>query len=142
SKIYFASTRDQDLEICSMNPDGTGQTNLTKQLGFDGYPVVSANGAKLAFLSDREGTKSVHVMDTATLAVTHVNADLSMSTAISPDGSKIYTVGSDSFGLRIGVAPASGGSTNYFLNSLGTVNTVVVSPDGTEIAYDENLGGV
>lgn len=142
SKIYFGSTRDAgDYEIYSMNPDGTGQTRLTNHAGVDAYPSVSASGAKLAFLSDRDGTQSAHVMDTSSLNVTQVNADTAYWIAISPDGSKVYTVSSDDGGYKLGVSPAAGGPTNYFKTGLGSVSFLAVSPDGAEIAYDEVVGG-
>lgn len=142
SKIYFGSTRDTgNYEIYSMNPDGTGQTRLTNNAATDAYPSVSANGAKLAFLSDRDGTFSAHILDTATLGVTQVNADSAFWIAISPDGSKVYTLSSDGGGYKIGVSPSAGGPTNYFKTGLGSSSFLAISPDGTEIAYDEVVGG-
>src|SRR5207245_8950800 len=35
-KIVFTSARDGDLEIYSMNPDGSGARRLTSELGYDG----------------------------------------------------------------------------------------------------------
>src|SRR5712692_2891911 len=43
-KIVFTSARDGDLEIYSMNPDGSGARRLTWELGYDGGPFYSPNG--------------------------------------------------------------------------------------------------
>jgi len=38
TKILFASNRDGNFEIYSMNPDGTGPTRLTTNGAFDSSP--------------------------------------------------------------------------------------------------------
>jgi Tol biopolymer transport system component len=43
-KIVFTSSRDGDLEIYTMNPDGGGVRRLTRQLGYDGGPFFSPDG--------------------------------------------------------------------------------------------------
>lgn len=43
-KIVFTSSRDNDLEIYSMNADGSGVTRLTHALGYDGGPFFSPDG--------------------------------------------------------------------------------------------------
>ncbi len=54
-KILFQSNRDGNEEIYSMNPDGSDQTNLTKNPANDLDPAVSPDGAKIAFASTRDG---------------------------------------------------------------------------------------
>jgi dipeptidyl aminopeptidase/acylaminoacyl peptidase len=54
-KIAFHSDRDGNLEVYSMNADGTGQTNLTNNPTADAYPAFSPDGSKIAFVSFREG---------------------------------------------------------------------------------------
>jgi Tol biopolymer transport system component len=54
-RIAFASDRTGDLEIYSMNPDGTGQAQLTNSPGDDSFPSWSKNGAYIAFQSMRTG---------------------------------------------------------------------------------------
>ena len=43
-RIAFESSRDGNLEIYSMNPDGSGQTNLTNDPAEDTDPVWSPDG--------------------------------------------------------------------------------------------------
>jgi TolB protein len=46
-----------------MNPDGTGQVNLTNSAGNDDQPAWSPDGTKLAFRSDRDGNSEIYVMN-------------------------------------------------------------------------------
>ena len=66
--IVFSSFRDGlRSEIYSMNADGTGQTNLTKNLGSHDYdPAWSPDGGKIVFKSARglkEGAFQIYVMN-------------------------------------------------------------------------------
>jgi Tol biopolymer transport system component len=47
--IVFTSTRDGDIEIYSMNADGSGQRRLTHRPGPDGGPVFSPDGRLIVF---------------------------------------------------------------------------------------------
>ena len=46
-----------------MDADGSNQTRLTNNPAFDGVPVWSAEGTKIAFASNRDGNFEVYVMD-------------------------------------------------------------------------------
>jgi Tol biopolymer transport system component len=51
-------------EICTLGADGTGYQRLTSNAAWDIYPVWSPDGTRIAFLSWRDGTLDVFVMDT------------------------------------------------------------------------------
>jgi Tol biopolymer transport system component len=62
-KIVFSSLRTTgdgvdnptgDYEIFTMNPGGTGVTQLTRNTAYDYQPAFSADGTKMAFFSDRD----------------------------------------------------------------------------------------
>jgi hypothetical protein len=53
TKIAFASFRDGNEEIYSMNADGTGVTRLTNDPAYDLEPSWSPDGTKIAFVSTR-----------------------------------------------------------------------------------------
>ena len=63
AKIVFASRRDGNFEIYSMNPDGSDQTNLTQHRANDFAPVWSPTGEQILFHSDRDGTADIYLMD-------------------------------------------------------------------------------
>ena len=63
-KIVFVSNRDGNSEIYIMNPDGSGQTNLTHHRGNDHSPVWSPTGRHILFASDRgRKTSDLYLMD-------------------------------------------------------------------------------
>ena len=61
AKIIFVSNRDGNTEIYVMNPDGTGQKNLTNSNDMDSQPSWSPDGKKITFLSF--STKGICIMN-------------------------------------------------------------------------------
>lgn len=57
-KIVFTSDRSGDLELWTMNIDGTGQKQVTSGLGYDGGAFFSPDGKKLVFRSSRPTTEA------------------------------------------------------------------------------------
>jgi TolB protein len=50
-RIVFTSLRDGDMEIYSMNPDGSDVKRLTNRIGPDGGAFFSADGSQIVFRS-------------------------------------------------------------------------------------------
>lgn len=48
-KIVFTSSRDGDLDIYTMNPDGSNVRRLTRTLGYDGGPFFSPDGRWIVY---------------------------------------------------------------------------------------------
>ena len=62
-RIAFMSERDGNAEIYVMNADGSGQTRLTNDPGFDADPTFSPDG-QIAFNSTRDGgNPEIYVMN-------------------------------------------------------------------------------
>ena len=61
-KIVFTSERDGNLEIMTMNSDGSGQVRLTNNTSDDYQPSWSPDGKRLAFISERDGNAEIYVM--------------------------------------------------------------------------------
>ncbi|MBM7774461.1 putative repeat protein (TIGR01451 family) [Actinokineospora baliensis] len=75
-KIYYHDGTGDNVDVYSVNPDGTERGRLTTDPGVDTSPVVSPDGRKVAFISTRSGDEQVWVM----------NADGSGQTRVSGDG--------------------------------------------------------
>ena len=91
SKIAFVSDRDGNLEIYTMNVNGTGLTRLTDNGANDEGPSWSPDGSRIVFHSNRDGNTQIYVMN----ADGSNEARLLTSTGSdgwpywSPDGTKI-----------------------------------------------------
>jgi len=48
-KIVFTSSRDGDLDVYTMNADGSGVKRLTTELGYDGGPFFSPDGQWIVY---------------------------------------------------------------------------------------------
>ena len=57
-KIVFTSSRDGDLDIYTMNVDGTGVRRLTDTLGYDGGPFFSPDGNWIVYRAHHPKTDS------------------------------------------------------------------------------------
>jgi hypothetical protein len=94
-KIAFTSTRDSNAEIYVMNPDGSGQTNISNNPAIDYQPSWSPDGSKIAFTSTRDGENNgwyeVYVMNADGSGQTRLtnNPAYDQFPSWSPDGSKI-----------------------------------------------------
>lgn len=60
-----SSVQGGQLDIFTLQPDGSGMTNLTRSPAADTYPVWSPDGSQIAFLSDRRsaGIYDIYVMN-------------------------------------------------------------------------------
>ena len=62
-KIAFTSDRDGNLEIYTMNPDGSEQVNLTRHPASDFQPAWAPTGRQILFTSNRDGRADLYLMD-------------------------------------------------------------------------------
>lgn len=104
-RIYYQADHDEpgNIDIYSMNPDGTGIVRLTTDPAPDALPSVSADGKRVAFFRATVGAAAVHVMNRDGSGVTPVfttDADpyttaATSGFALSPDGARIVFSGWD-----------------------------------------------
>jgi TolB protein len=55
-KVVYTSMQAGDLDLWTMNSDGSGKKQLTKSEGYDGGPVFSRDGKKLAWRANHPAT--------------------------------------------------------------------------------------
>jgi Tol biopolymer transport system component len=129
-------------DIYAMSSDGTDRKKLTNDPAWDGDPVFSPDGTKIAFATNRNGNYEIYVMNadgTAEKRLTN-NPDEDRQPAFSPDGKRIaftrvvensyYTYNSEVYIMNL-----DGTGEKRLTNSLGGDDFPTFSPDGTEIAF-------
>lgn len=106
-KIVYVSSKDGDLDIYTMNPDGSDKIKLTRNSAFDYTPTFSSDGSKIAFASNRDGDSEIFLMNADGSNQTQLTHNDPVSCggpcspcdpsedndpAFSPDGSRIVFV--------------------------------------------------
>lgn len=63
SPILFASSRDGNWELYTVQPDGSSPTRLTNHPATDTAPAWSPDRSQIAFTSERDGSKDIYTMN-------------------------------------------------------------------------------
>jgi TolB protein len=134
--------------IWTMNPDGSGRTNLTTDLpnANNQFPSWSGDGTKIAFVSGpTSSTGDIWVMNADGSGKVNVTNDASVGRfmdTFSPDGTKIAFVSDHGGHNQLWVVNVDGsGLVQVTTNTGGGDFTPAWSPDGTKIAYSSELAG-
>jgi len=142
-RIYFSSNFTGNMEVYSMNPDGSDRRRLTYSADHDGWLDVSRDGKKLVTAGQAAGSGegrvyTMNVDGTNRRLVTSRTDGLVGSPAWSPDGRRIAYAFIDANNLSesaIWTVAASGGKETR-LTPLGqNASSASWSPDGARIVY-------
>lgn len=128
-----------------MDPDGLRLTNLTrgqKQKGRDSDPQWSPDGTRLAFVSDRDGTNDIWLMNTDGSGAKNLTrgAGDDLSPRWSPDGRRIAFTSSRDGDVEIYLMNADGAEQTNLTKADGDDLQPAWSPDGTQIAFVSERG--
>jgi len=163
----FTSLRDGDLDLYTMNPDGSEVTRITHELGYDGGAFFSRDGKRLVWRASRPTTDEEIADYRALLAEQSIRPMVLEIYVANADGSearKITSAGAASFGPyffpdgeRIIFSSNMGdpGGRNFDLWAVGADGGEPVqvtfedsfdgfpmfSPDGTKLVFASNRGG-
>lgn len=146
-KIVFASDRTTvlnqggDNELFKMNPDGIGAEQLTFNASEESTPVFSADGEKIAFVSDQFGNDDVYVMDSDSNVASPTRLTFSSAAdnqpAFSPDGEQVlFTSYRDGNAEIYAVNSDATGTPTNLTNDPAPDRNPAYSPDGTKIAFE------
>ena len=139
-KIVFTPSRDGNWEIYVMNADGSDQTRVTNNPAWDGGPLWSPDGTRIAFGSARVAEGELYVMLADGSSLTKLaNESVFSPPAWSPDGSRLAYVSrlgiGDSEKLDIFVADADGSGSTNLTRHPGHDREPAWSPDGTRLVF-------
>src|SRR2546423_10515437 len=144
-KIAFTTNRDGNFEIYTMNPDGTGQTNLSNDpANGDTMVAYSHDGSKIAFQTDRNGTdQEIYLMKADGTGAVNLsnNPAAELAPAFSPDGSKIAFSSIRDGNNEIYVMNFDGSNQTRLTNNTATEARPAYSPVGSKIPFPTNLDG-
>ncbi|MEL6414312.1 MAG: PDZ domain-containing protein, partial [Pseudomonadota bacterium] len=133
-------------DIWTVSSNGGTATPITRDNGWDGMPVWSRDGSKLAFASDRNGNLDVYVMNadgTGLSRLTHHDAN-DYPSDFAPDGSGVLFASSRGQSASSAYFPTGALPQLYQVSVDGGTPRMVTtvpgmearySPDGTKIAY-------
>lgn len=144
SQLAFRSKLDGDMDIYTLQADGSGLTRLADDLETDTRPIWSADGSQLLFASNRRRGNlhfDLFTMNADGSSVTQLT-DLEQSALHahwSPAHDKIVFTGTDNLSsasdFEIFVMNADGSGLTNLTQSEGLDDQAVWSPDGAKIAF-------
>ena len=128
-----------NVEICVVNPDGSGKTPLTTESPqAAAHPAWSPDGLKIAFSSTRSGAPELYVMhpDGSNVVRLTTGVGFQGSPAWSPDGSSIaFDCRVDAGNDDICAVHADGTGFVRLTNDAGRDYAVAWKPDGSRLAF-------
>lgn len=132
--IIFSSIMSGNDEIWSVNPDGSGQRQLTNNAADDGSPIVSPDNSWIFFASNRTGEAQVWRMNadgSNQMQITQTEGGYPLS--VSPDSKWLFYRSALNGNLRR--VSAKGGEEKVVLDKRKIA--YAVSPDGQQAAFAE-----
>jgi Tol biopolymer transport system component len=116
-RIVFTSMRSGDLDLYSMNLDGTGVLRLTREPGYDGGAFFSPDGTEIVYRAHHPSTA----------AEQRDYRDLLDRNLIRPGTLNLYVMNADGGGRRLVLENGAANFAPYFF------------PDGERIIFSSNL---
>lgn len=136
-QIVFTCTRDNYNQLCIVNRDGSGYTQLTDMAASNYYPIFTPDGL-LLFASNRNGAFDFYLWNFGLREITQITNNVGnvISPDYSPDGRQFV------FANKVGDSPTSiwmvnadGLNPRLVFTGVNDIAAVAWSPNGESIAY-------
>jgi Tol biopolymer transport system component/DNA-binding winged helix-turn-helix (wHTH) protein len=150
SFVYHAEAGEEagrNQDIFRYWLDSRKSENLTNHPGFDADPSMSADGKKIAFVSDRNGNQEVFVMNGDGSGVRRITQSPARESfpVISPDGTQVaFNSNRENETVGIYVVPLETGGPEIGLSDpaySAEIRRRCWSADGTRIVFTSNADG-
>lgn len=143
-RIVFTCFIENVDQICTVNADGSGYTQLTYTEATDFYASFASISRRIVFISRRDGAFFVYDMnsdgsDPRLIGPTNVGS--LFAPAISPDGQRLAFTAADGTNQHIWVMNIDGSGLTKLTDTSGHNVDATWSPDGTKIAFSSNRDG-
>jgi dipeptidyl aminopeptidase/acylaminoacyl peptidase len=141
-KIAFERVVNGNMDVYTMEPDGSTRTRLTKDSAADGYPAFSPDGSRIAFARPAfSDDADVWIMNADGSGQTRLtsNTGADREPAFSPDGSKIAFTSTRDGNSEVYVMNADGSGQTRLTDNPAVDISPVFSPDGSQIAFTRRV---
>jgi len=142
-RIAFTCTRGDFNQLCMINRDGTGLTQLSDMEASNYYPTFSPDGSSLLFASNRNGPFDLYLLIFGEKQLFQITENVGnvISPVYSPDGRRIVFANRASNGpTSIWMVNADGLNPHLVYAGSNTIVATAWSPDGERIAYAMSVG--
>lgn len=143
-RILFESAGKGDLDLWTINADGSSPKELTFSVGIDQDGAYSPDGSQIAFESNRNNPSGMDVFvmnadGTSPKRLTDATG-FNGDPAWSPDGKTIVFTSTRGGSKDIWTINADGSGLQQLTTNQGSEENPAWSPDGTRLAYDSDDG--
>lgn len=137
--IVFHSDRSGSSEIYRIAMDGSGETRLTFDEGYDGFPSWSSDGKQILFQSDRDGTLAIYSMRADGSDLARIpNTENGNYAKWSADGKHIAFFSERNGSTDIYVVSSDGHDIRNLTDSPFTDETPSWTADGATLAFQSD----
>jgi Tol biopolymer transport system component len=142
-RVAYVSDKDGNDEIYAIEPNGTGQYDMTNNVANDIDPAWSPDGSKVAFASDRAGNFDIYVMRADGSGQVRITTDTHSDRypTWSPDGSQIAYRSNRNGDFDIHVMNVDGSNDHIVAPNPAFDSEPAWSPDGSRIAFTSDRSG-
>ncbi len=142
-KIAFMTNRDGNMEIYTVNVDGSGLRRITNHQSNDTSPTWSPAGNQIAFTSDRTGSPQIYIVDADGLGqprriTTESWADRA---TWSPIFNEIAYAGRTGPGFDIKIVDIASGAIRVITDGIGSNESPAWAPNGRHLAFASTRQG-